>query len=422
MARGEDEAKDARSAPSILNGVGGSGPARIVGAVAVTLSVQALTAMALAIPAVLAPVAAGDFGREPAAVGQWVGFSYMVAMFAGLAGGALVGRHGPVRLLQVASLGVALGLAVGAGAHVVLLLVSGVLLGSAHGLVNPASSTILAAAAPARMRSMIFSIKQTGVPAGGAIAGIVVPMLLLWTSWQDAVLALAVASAAFVAVLIPFRRVYDGDRGRDQRVQMRRFAAPVAEVWGNRRILDLALVSAVYSAVQISFTTYLVSYLKIELAYSLVAAGLIFSAAQIAGVLGRVLWGAVADRFLDPRLVLGMLGLVTALCGAATASFTALWPPGAVFAICVLFGATAVGWNGVFLAEVARLAPEGRVAIVTGGTQFFTFAGVLIGPPVFGAIVSATGSYGTGFALIAALPLFAGLGLVIRGRNSVGRS
>jgi hypothetical protein len=43
---------------SILNGSEGSGATRIVGTVAMTLSVQALTAMALAVPAVLAPVAA----------------------------------------------------------------------------------------------------------------------------------------------------------------------------------------------------------------------------------------------------------------------------------------------------------------------------------------------------------------------------
>jgi len=77
-----------------------------------TLAVQSLTAMALAVPPVLAPVAAADFGAAPTAVGQWVGFSYTVAMFAGLASGTLVGRHGPVRVLQVAVLGVALGLAV----------------------------------------------------------------------------------------------------------------------------------------------------------------------------------------------------------------------------------------------------------------------------------------------------------------------
>jgi nitrate/nitrite transporter NarK len=177
----------------------------------------------------------------------------------------------------------------------------------------------------------------------------------------------------------------------------------------------------VYSAAQISFTTYLVSYLKIELAYSLVAAGLVFSASQVAGALSRVLWGAVADHVFEPRMVLAALGLVMALCAFAVAQFTAGWPPVAVFAVCVLYGATAVGWNGVFLAEVARLAPEGRVAIVTGGTQFFTFAGVLIGPPLFGAIASATGSYGSGFLAIAALPLLAGAGLLASGRGSAGR-
>jgi MFS family permease len=386
-----------------------------------TLAVQSLTAMALAVPSVLAPVAAADFGAAPTAVGQWVGFSYMAAMFAGLASGTLVGRHGPVRVLQLAVLGVALGLAVGAGAHVALLLLCGAFLGTAHGLVNPASSAILAVAAPKRVRSMIFSIKQTGVPVGGAVAGMLVPVLLLWTSWQAAVLALALGAAAFLAVLVPFRRLYDGDRSLDQRLHVRGFAAPVAEVWARRSILELALVSSAYSAAQISFITYLVSYLKIELAYSLVAAGLVFSASQFAGALGRVLWGAVADHVFEPRVVLAALGLVMALCGFAVALFTAGWPPVAVFVVCVLYGATAVGWNGVFLAEVARLAPEGRVAIVTGGTQFFTFAGVLIGPPLFGAIASATGSYSSGFLVIAALPLLAVTGLLASGGGSVGR-
>jgi MFS family permease len=404
----------------VSTGRDGSSAGQLAGTVAMTFAVQALTAMALSVPAVLAPVAAGDFGVEPTAVGRWVGFSYMVAMFAGLAGGTLVVWHGPVRVLQVAVLGVAVGLAVGAGANMAFLLACGLLAGAAHGLVNPASSTILLLAAPARMRSMIFSIKQTGVPAGGVIAGTLVPLLLLWTSWQNAVLVLALASSVLLAVLFPFRRLYDRDRRR-QPLQIRRFAAPVAEVWANRRIRELAVVSGVYSAVQMSFTTYLVSFLKIELAYSLVAAGLIFSAAQIAGVLGRVIWGAVADRVLDPRRVLAILGMTMALCGAAASSFSAPWPLWAVLGICLLYGATAVGWNGVFLAEVARLAPDGRVAIVTGGTQFFTFAGVFIGPPVFGAVAAAAGSYAAGFGLIAALPFVAVLALAVRGANSAER-
>jgi len=388
-----------------------------------TLAVQSLTAMALAVPPVLAPVAAGDFDVAPTAVGRWVAFSYMVAMFAGLAGGTSVGRYGPARTLQVAVLGVALGLAAGAGAHVALLLACGTLLGAAHGLVNPASSAILAVASPPRIRSMVFSIKQTGVPVGGAIAGLLVPALLLWMSWQAAVLVLALGAAALLGLFAPYRRSYDGKRDgtpRRERLHLRGFAAPVAEVWARRPILELALVSAVYSAVQISFVTYLISYLKIELGYSLLAAGLVFSASQIAGALGRVAWGAVADHAFKPRAVLAALGLVMASCAVALASITPDWSRSAVLAVCVLYGATAVGWNGVFLAEVARLAPEGRVAVLTGGTQFFTFAGVLIGPPFFGAIVSVTGSYGSGFAAAAVLPLLAVFGMAAGGPRATG--
>jgi MFS family permease len=328
----------------------------------------------------------------------------MIAMFAGLAGGTLVGRYGPSRVHQAAVLGVALGLATGAGAQVALLLLCGLCLGAAHGLVNPASSAILAAASPPRIRSMVFSIKQTGVPLGGALAGILVPALLLWMSWQAAVLALAIGAAVLLVLVVRHDPADDAAR-RLERLRLRSFAAPVAEVWANRPILELAAVSGVYSAIQISFLTYLVSYLKLELGYSLVAAGVVFAVAQISGAAGRVLWGVVADHLLKPRSVLAGLGMVMIVCGGALASLNPAWPPAAVLAVCALYGATAVGWNGVFLAEVARLAPDGRVAYLTGGTQFFTFAGVLIGPPLFGAIASATGTYGAGFVVTTALPL-----------------
>ena len=384
------------------------------------LAVQALTAMALAVPPVLAPVAAADFGIAPAGVGNWVGFAYMVAMFAGPVSGALVGRYGPVRVLQIAVVCVALGLAVGAAANAALLVLCGVLLGVAHGLVNPASSAILATAAPARLRSMVFSVKQTGVPVGAAITGMLVPALLLHAHWQSAVLMLAVGSAAVTLFTIPFRRTYDRDKKTDQRLHVSRFAAPIAEVWRNRPILELALTSAVFSSVQMSFGTYLVSFLKLGLGYSLVAAGLVFSAAQVAGVVGRVLWGAFADQFFAPRTILAILGSTMALCGLAAASFTASWPFAAVLAVCAVYGASAVGWNGVFLAEVAQLAPEGRVAIITGGTQFYTFGGVLVGPPVFGATVSATGSYAAGFVLVAILPMAIGIRILLSRRRATG--
>jgi MFS family permease len=370
-----------------------------------TLLVQALTAMALAVPSVLAPVAAADLGVAPTRVGLWAGMAFLTAMFAGLACGTLVGRYGPVRMFQAAAVCVGLGLLAGAAGSVALLVVSAVLFGAAHGFVNPASSTILAVAAPARMRSVIFSIKQTGVPLGAAAAGVLLPLLLLRTDWQHAVLALALASAFVAPLIAPFRARYDGGTRRGQRLRLRSVVAPIAEVWSDRPVLALAITSGVYSCVQTSFLTYLISYLKLGLGYSLVTAGFIFAMSQLAGVAGRVAWGAAADRLVAPRLLLALLGIVMSLCGVAALLFDPGWPVGLVLAVCVLYGATAVGWNGIYLAEVARLAPEGRIATVTGGTQFFTFSGGLLGPPVFGAIAAASGGYGFGFVLLAVLPL-----------------
>jgi hypothetical protein len=81
--------------------------------------------------------------------------------------------------------------------------------------------------------------------------------------------------------------------------------------------------------------------------------------------------------------------------------------------VTVLYGASAVGWNGVFLAEVARSAPAGQVGTATGGTQFFTFGGAMLGPPVFTALVSATGSYAWAFAFFAIVPLAIALRLAL---------
>jgi MFS family permease len=394
------------------NAAAGLSTAQLTFTVAMTLVVQALTAMALAVPSVLAPVAAADLGVAPTRVGIWAGMAFLAAMFAGLACGTLVGRYGPVRMFQAAGVCVALGFAAGAGAHIAPVIASAVLFGTAHGLVNPASSTILAAAAPPRMRAMIFSIKQTGVPLGAAAAGVLIPLLLLWTDWTHAVLVFALVSAAIVPAVAPFRARYDRERRRDLRLRFRNIVAPIAEVCADRPVLALAVTSGVYSSVQTSFVTYLVSYLKLGLGYSLVTAGFVFAMAQVAGIAGRIAWGAVADRLLAPRLLLALLGIVMSLCGTAAILFDASWPIALVLAVCMFYGATAVGWNGVYLAEIARLAPEGRIAIVTGGTQFFTFAGGLLGPPTFGMIASTSGNYGLGFILFAALPLVNALWLL----------
>ena len=67
------------------------------------------------------------------------------------------------------------------------------------------------------------------------------------------------------------------------------------------------------------------------------------------------------------------------------------------------------------VAEVARLAPAGKVADATAGSTIFIFLGYVAGPSIFATLVSLTGSWTLPQTLVAAQLLLAsalvGLGL-----------
>ncbi len=385
---------------------------------AVTLAVQALTSMAMIAPSVMAPVAALELGVSAKDIGWFVALEYLVAMLSGLACGALIGRFGAVRVCQIAVCLAAAGLAAGTGAVLPLVFAAAGLIGSGYGLVNPASSHILASAAPPRMMSLIFSIKQTGVPLGGALAGVLVPPLVLSLGWRWAAVAVALLCLAVALAVQPARAADAATRPGAGTGSVADFFAPLAMVFANPAVLELALVSMIFGSAQLALIAYLVSYLNLELGYGLVAAGLIYSSAHAAGIVGRITWGAVADRWLSPRSMLGLLGVVMALSGMGVASFSTDWPLPAVILVSALFGASAVGWNGVYLAEVARRAPPGRVGAITGGTQFLTFIGALAAPPLFGFVVGLVGSYGKAYFAFCLLPAFAGLRMLLSARRA----
>ena len=384
---------------------------------AITLAVQAITALAMIAPTVMAPVAAAEFGVSPQGIGWFVGLEYLFAMVSGLACGALIRRYGPVRVCQISVCLAAAGLAAGTGAVLPAVFAAAGLIGSGYGLVNPVSSHILVRTAPPRMMSLIFSIKQTGVPLGGALAGALVPPLVLYLSWRWSAVIVALLCLSVALVAQPLRAADAAAQKETAGVAAASFFASLAMVLAHRPVMELAIVSMIFGSAQLSLIAYYVSYLNLELGYGLVTAGLIYSSAHAAGIVGRVAWGAAADGWLSPRTMLGLLGVMMALSGLGVAGFGADWPLPAVILVSALFGASAVGWNGVYLAEVARLAPPGQVGAITGGTQFFTFIGALAAPPLFGFAVGLTGSYGRAYLLFCLLPALAGLRLLMPARR-----
>jgi hypothetical protein len=74
-----------------------------------------------------------------------------------------------------------------------------------------------------------------------------------------------------------------------------------------------------------------------------------------------------------------------------------------------VLGASGLSWNGVYLAEVAALAPAGAAGAATGGALSLTFLGIVLGPALFSAVVSLSGSYALAFAIVGFGSLAGGL-------------
>ncbi|MBK9243709.1 MAG: MFS transporter [Burkholderiales bacterium] len=366
-----------------------------------TTAIQTAAAAAvLTLPAV-APLVAADLGLPTSLVGTYLSLTYVGAAASALAGGAAVPRIGALRLSQASLLACAAGLLLGLVPMVVVVALSAVLLGIGYGPITPASSHLLARTTPPARMGLTFSIKQTGVPAGAALAGLVVPPLALVAGWRVAVAAIAVLGIGIALAAQPVRNRLDDDRRREARFSLVQFAAALRLVAATPALRTMAAVSFVYAGLQMCVSGFIVAYLAEEVGLSLVAAGVGLTVANVAGVAARIGWGAFADRVLSPRATLAMLGGLMAAFSATTALFTAAWPLPAMLAVVAALGGTAIGWNGVYLAETARVAPAGQAALATGGCLFFTYVGVVCCPFLFGLLQRASGSYALSFAAAA---------------------
>jgi len=369
-------------------------------AVAVMTALQAASSLAYLTVPVIAAAAAASFGLSPGLVGVYTGLSFLGSAMATLLTAGLSPRVGAVRMCQWAAAANVAGLLCLLPAEPLLLPLAALLIGAGYGPMNPAGSFLLARVVPSHRMSFVFSIKQTCVPIGYGLAGLVLPPVVLLSDWRGAVLVSAGLTAAVGLASQIWRPGLDRVRGEGSPFAFRRVLEPLGLVAAHPGLRRMAVCSLVFSAVQLGVASFLVVYLHEVVGMGLAAAGSVLAIANAAAVAGRVGWGWVADR-LAARWVLGGLGLGMAASVALILTVSLAWPFALVAALSVALGATVIGWNGVFLAETARQSPEGKVSEATGGVMVITFLGSVIGPPVLSGLLAATESYAAGFALLA---------------------
>ena len=368
----------------------------------------------------IAPEVADDVGLNASLIAYPVLILYIFAMISSLFAGGFVTRFGAWRTSQLALFLIGISHLMFMGGSLFLIALGSMILGWAYGMITPPASHLLSKVVTQKNRNLIFSIRFTGVPIGGVLAGIFAPQLALEFGWQQSMLFSVAVAAALCLAMQPFRSQWDSDRSSNVTL----FRNPLTDlklVWRLTSLRWVALYGMCMGAVQTTLTTYTVTMLVEDIGYSLVLAGLGLSVIQFSSIFGRVTWGWVADKINNGRLALMVIALIATICAVITITLSPQWPPVLVFSLCFVFGIAGMGWNGVYASEIVRLSPKSDVSKTTGASFFITFSGVFIGPLLFSAGYSIVGAYNITFFLTIIIALLA-MFFIVKSRAVITRT
>jgi len=381
-------------------------------ALAITVLVQTTVSLLSATVPVLAPEIAADRGWSVTLIALYPAIVFSTAL--------LTSFQVPGLLRHLGGMGLSLGCVAFSSLGLLCLLLPGALIafsaiaiGMATGAMNPASSQILGPRTAPGNAGLIMSIKQTGVPMGAMMAGMIVPVLVLSSGWSGTVPKLAFASLGIVLALSPIvPRLNDTERLNP--IARYRLLEPVKRVLAMPGMLRFLVAAMAFSAMQLCLRSFFTVHLVTKVGLDFATAAVAFGISQGAGIAGQIFWAWISDRLLTPHAVMAILGLLMTIGAVLTAFVTREWPIVAVELVAVIYGISAAGFIPVVLGEVARHALPAEVGALTSGAQLFLMGGVLAGPPLFGALAASI-SYAAAFvvlggctlagSIVAAIPL-----------------
>ncbi|GAC1342434.1 MAG: MFS transporter [Candidatus Dormibacteria bacterium] len=347
----------------------------------------------------LAPFAKSDLGLSTAEVGIFATILNLGTFVALLPAGWAVDVLGERRVLVVG--GVVTGLltlVASLAPRFVVLVPLLILVGLAAATPTPAGSTAVISSFAPRDRGFVMSLRQTGIPIGGATAALVLPPVAVAFGWRKALMIaamLAIAGAIggrFIVRRAP-RRPFAGTSRRPG--SLRTVAA------GNATYLGLA--SVFLGLGQFALASYIALYLLTAFGMPLTVGSLFLVAANLGGILGRLMWGGVSDRVFGGR----RKGPLIVVSLSAALGFLLLgWLPGTtprpfLLALIVGLGATVIGWNGIYVTLLSEIAPPDKRGRSVAYGMMLTQVGIFAGPVTFGIVVQLTDSYRVAWTAVA---------------------
>lgn len=368
-----------------------------------TLQQAGLTTIRFGLP-VLAPFWRDSLGISLTQVGVLLGAFDLGALLLFLPLGLLADRWGEPVVLSAGALFTAAMAVVVAGARSVgalaLLLA---LAGLGYGSGQTAGTKAVAAAFGARGRGTAMGVRQSGLPLGGMIAALLVPALAGTFGWRAGVLGAAgVCGLTGFMCAVGLRDTANGPRAHQAHTMAAGgLATRVRAILANAGIRRMSIVAMLLVIGQFCYQGYLALYMVDRFGWSKHLAAALLLAVHGGGIVGRLGWGALSDRFLHGRRT-PALAWCAALCAVFPLALVSLPRPVSVAAAAAAAfagGVLLLGWNGLYSTLIMEHAGAHEAGLAMGISMTMLYAVTFVTPPAFGWLVERT-SYATGWAAL----------------------
>lgn len=280
--------------------------------------------------------------------------------------------------------------------------VSFFLAGFGYSFLNPASTIGVMTWFHRDERATAMGAKQTGVPAGGVVAAILAPSLVLLIGWRGALAALGIINFLFGFLFFSLWR--EPSNPIESSVTPDEAAAESMAPLNVLGLLPISCATAIYLIGQMVLITYVPLYLKDAMGFSSYWASQALALTQAGAMIGRVGWGIASDRLFGGRrkIVLIVIGVLSVILIGALGFIDRDSSYIILMAILFLAGVCIVGYQGVSYALIGEVAGKAKTGAALGMMITINAGAATLGTPVFGYIVDRTGSYAVGWQILAA--------------------
>ena len=355
-----------------------------------------------------------DLGLSAFVTGLVVASFALGRIVGAYAAGVAADRLGEQRTLLVGGLATALIVLVATLSPLPVFVPLMVLAGAAGASATPAGGRLVLLAFPRNRRGVALGIRQTGIPVGGLIAAATLPWIAHATSWRWSLAAAACVTALTALPLLSLRAAPPPPRPE----------GPQQHVGRNRDLLMLTTWGCLIVTGQYALVAFLALDLNQGAGLTLAEGSVLVAVANVAGIVGRVLWGLVSDRhhggsrkaYLLTINVVGLIGALLLFVVPPTA------PIALIGAIVALAGVALIGYQGLWITMIAEVAGPERVGAATGFAITFVAGAIAASPPLYGLVADLAGTYRAIWAVLAAVLVVALLPAALVREHGAGRA